>query len=150
MEEFRKKLRARAAISIVVIIVLGIFVSLDFAGQLTPLQNGENWQDFWHGMVIGFSVGAQIAFLVYVIRTAVTLSSPERLKARYIADNDEREQLIKAKAGANSYWFEMVGLMLGILIGGYFNMAVSITCFCAGVFIILVRIVLTLYYRAKY
>lgn len=150
MEEFKNKLRTRVGISIAVIIILGAFVILNASGWLTPLAGGTEWRDFWQGMIIGFSAGAQIAFLLYAVRTVVTLTSPERLKARYIADNDERTQLIAAKAGANSYWFEIVGLLLGVLVGGYFSLAVSLTCLCVGIFIVFLRLSLTLYYKKKF
>ena len=146
MEKYNGVIKKRMWACIAAVFVIGSIISMDFFDVISPAVSNNDWGDFWRGMILGISVAFEIVFIYFAVRYFTALNDEERLKNMYIKENDERKIKIASQASMNTYWFDMIGLLLGIIIGGYFNMIVSLTCLGVAIYLILIRAILYSYY----
>lgn len=83
------------------------------------------------------------------IMNTKALKNEDKLRKMYIKANDERMKAISLYAGHNSYWFEVLGLLLGIIIGGLFSPVIAAACLGCLFYVCFVRLGLKIYYSRK-
>jgi len=146
MEKY-KKLLSKRVVSLSV--VIGVFVILEVA-LLTMRDKLPAMPDFIAGFQAGVVIGVVLCGVFLLVRTILALRNEEALKKLYIKEHDERSVYVQQKSGALSFAISTVGLLIAIIISGYFNTVVFFTLLTALAFILLVRLALKLYYRTKY
>lgn len=149
MEQYRKNLKIQCWISGIVAVAAIVVVILGFNRSFTPSYQGERWVDFWSGMYSGMATGIALLSIIGIIKNLLALRNEAKLKRQYVKENDERTQAIWEKVGGQSYWPIVGGLMLAIVISGYFSPVVCLTCLGCTMYICLVRLGLKLYYSKK-
>lgn len=149
MEQYKKNLKTQNIISAIVALVTIAVMTLGFSGILTPTYADEHWAGFWNGLYSGMAMGICALSIVGIVINCMALRNEKRLKKQYIKENDERTQAIWAKSGGQSYWFIAGGMMLAVVISGYFNPVVCITILGCLVYFCLVRVALKIYYSKK-
>lgn len=149
MEQYRKNLKIQCWISGLVAVAALTVVILGFNRTVIPGYQGEHWADFWSGLYSGMASGVCLLSIIGVVNNLLTLRSEAKLKRRYVKENDERTQMIWDKVGGQSYWPTVGGLMLAMVVSGYFSPVVCLTCLGCTLYICLVRLGLKLYYNKK-
>ena len=150
MELYRKTVQKRMAVLSAMVLAVGLPMVFDAFQLITPVGGNAAWGDFWHGMLLGMGIAAEILGIFIMVRYMELLKDGAKLKAAYVRENDERGTFIASHVGRNAYWFDMPALILGIIIGGYFNQTVSLTCLAILACLLLTRIALYAYYHKKY
>lgn len=114
-----------------------------------PINGGDEFQEFFRGFQLGL-VCVIALFAVYsMIKFQKMLSDEEAIRAFYIKEHDEREEAIREKTGGTVLYTCGVLIILAGVIAGYFNPVVFISLVCSGVFLLLVKKVLRIYYCKK-
>lgn len=102
-----------------------------------------------NGMITGIATAAILLSIVGVVQNCLALKNEAKLKKMYVKEHDERTRAIWEKVGGQSYWYVSVGMLVAVVVSGYFSPAVSITCLGCLMYFLLVRITLSLYYKDK-
>lgn len=114
--------------------------------MFTPIGGGESFHDFFQG----FQVGMVLVLAVYCIRNVCRfkkiLSSEEYIREFYIKEHDERMAAIREKTGGNVLDTCGILIIMAGVIAGYFNPVVFGTLIACGIFLLLVRKSLHIYY----
>lgn len=92
MEKYRKEVKKR-------IIACGVFAVLIVAAFIVKMFVIGGVPGFKRGFVFGFVPVIVISFIVLMILDIRRLHDDEKLKASFIADNDERSATIRIKSG---------------------------------------------------
>ncbi len=150
MELYRKTVQKRMAVLSAMVLAVGLPMIFDAFHLITPIGDSAAWGDFWHGMLLGMGIAAEILGIFFLARYMDILKDNAKLKEAYVRENDERGTVIASHVGRNAYWFDMPVLILGIIIGGYFNQTVSLTCLAVFACLLLTRTALYAYYHKKY
>lgn len=134
MEAYRKKLRIR----FVVYIILGIIMAL--LTVLTCLYSRKSNQDFLLGFRsgVGFAVSAMLLMKAFEFKKA--LGSNEKIKKMYINETDERTVMICQKISSLSFEIVSICIMFSMIISSFYNTTVFCTLLCVGLFMALVKI----------
>lgn len=111
--------------------------------------NEGGFQDFFHG----FQLGISIVLFIYAIRMLSTyrrmLNDEEALRAFYIKNHDERTAAINAKSGGTVLYTCGVLIIGASIAAGYFSEIVFVTLLGCGVFLLIVKKGLGIYYCKK-
>lgn len=144
MEKFRNTLKNRLALA-------GVYnaIVLLFMGSGHIMGRRYVLPDFIIGFNTGLFIGVQIVMLWYMGKYSAVLKNAEKLKALYIAENDERSKFIKLQIGGTGINIILGGLALGTIISGFINEIVFFTMLLAFSFSVLVKAVLKIYYNKK-
>lgn len=128
MENYRNKLKVHNIIFTVSALSLAIVQTLAFLRIIKPVEGDSHWHDAWNGMIAGMAF-AIMGFMIFgIIKNIIALKNPEKLKKQYIKENDERTlQIVKNGQSAGASVFLLL-LPAAIIISGYFNITVCITC----------------------
>ena len=149
LEQYKKSLKLQNGLYIAAAAAVAALMSLSFFQVITPAVPSKRWASAWNGFLGGLSLAAFGIMAYGLILNLRALRDEKRLRKLYIQEHDERAQAISRYAGHMSYWFETLGLLLGVLAGGYFSPAVSFMCLGCLLYICLVRLGLKLYYNKK-
>lgn len=128
MENYRKKLKVYNIIFAVSAIALITVQTLAFLRIIKPVEGDSHWHDYWNGMIAGMAFAFMGIMIFGIVKNLIAMKNPEKLKKQYIKEHDERTILV-AKSGqaAGSSTFLLL-LPVAIIISGYFNVTVCITC----------------------
>ena len=149
LEQYKKALKLQNILYLAAAAAVAALIALSLVQVITPAVPNERWAGAWNGFLGGISL-ATFAIMVYGLSVNLrALRDDQRLRKLYIREHDERAQAISRCAGHMSYWFETMGLLLGVLIGGYFTPVISFVCLGCLMYICLVRLGLKLYYNKK-
>lgn len=106
------------------------------------------------GMVTGFQVGIfiglQAVMLYGIIRYRKALKDDTLLKAMYIQETDERSRWLQGKIGSMGLKLILSGIMIAMIIAGFFNLTVLLTLFAVLLFVLFVQLGLKVFYQNKY
>ncbi len=149
LEGYKKTLKAQNVALILSALAVMCFIVLGFMQIINPVGADERWAAMWNGFISGVSMAVVVCMAIGFIMNLRALKSDEQLKKQYIKEHDERALAIAQLSGKQSYWFETLGLLLGVIIGGYFNPVVSLVCLGCLLYICIVRLSLKIYYAGK-
>lgn len=144
MDKYRGALKRRSIQSALYGVILA---ALTVVGCIVGAQ--RQVPDFMLGFDVGVCLGVEGVLIYYLCKYAAALRSEEKLKALYIAENDERTKYIAALIGGAGLNIIIGGLAAATLIAGFFSAVVFFTLLAALVFTVLVKVVLSLYYSRK-
>ena len=131
------------------VLALLAFIALSLMEIVTPAVVNGRWASAWNGFIGGVSTAAVGFLTVGIIFNRRALRNEKTLRKQYIKEHDERSEEICRRSGHSSYWFDAAGLLLGVVVGGYFNPVVSITCLGCLLYVCVVRGLLKAYYSKK-
>lgn len=149
LEQYKKSLKVQNGLYMAAAVVVAALLVLSLMQVITPAVPDTRWASAWNGFLGGLSLAVLGFMAVGLMVNLRALRDEKRLKKLYIREHDERAQAISHYAGHMSYWFETMGLLLGILVGGYVNPTVSFVCLGCLLYICLVRLGLKGYYSKK-
>lgn len=153
MESYRKKLQIQntvCAIGILVLILLNTVVRNYVPTPRIILPRGdEGFYDFYEGFIGGVSTGVGLLLVINIFLNVRAMRDEKRLKTQYIKEHDERRQQIWLLSGANSYWFDVVGLLLAAIVVGRFSLTAFLCLLGSLLYICIVRGIFKLYYCKK-
>ena len=145
--EFREKLKARRRLMIPVI-VLGLAAVI--AGIIAGLVFGESQKgSFLGGMYTGAGAAITAAAIVVIVRINKTLKDEKRLRRERIEESDERKKEIATRSSSMAGFIMLYVCFAGILIAGFFSMAVYWTLWCVMVGYFLCFLLLNLYFEKR-
>ena len=101
------------------------------------------------GFINGLTLGIEIVCVFWVFKIRKALKDDKMLRELYIYEHDERKNFIKLKSGSNFIGKIALGIFVASILASYFNMVVFYTLVIAGIFLILVSLLLKLYWRKK-
>ncbi len=149
MENYRTKLKHNNVIFALSAVALIVTQVLAYARVITPNAGNSHWRDSWNGFIAGAAF-AVMAFMIFgLIKNLIALKNPDKLKKQYIKDNDERTiQIVeKGKAyGSSAFLLSMPAI---IIISGYFNIVVCITCIAVTFVLSILMTIGKIYYNKK-
>lgn len=123
-----------------------ILLVADVWNFFRPAQGGESFQYFFKGFQVGL-VCALVIFCIHsVMKYRKILNDEELIRAFYIKEHDEREAVIREKTGGTVLYTCGILIILAGVIAGYYNPVVFGSLVSSGVFLLLVRKVLRIYY----
>ncbi len=122
MEQFRKKLKIRIYLLLVLSLIVALLGVYDAFFAPETLKNMN---------VFGFQMGATVAIgflsLVNVFKYSIVLRDDSKLKLEYNKENDERTKAIKSKAGIPILPGLSILMIISGIIAGYSNITVFYT-----------------------
>ena len=128
MENYRNKLKTQNIIFAVSATALIAVQVLAYLRIIKPIEGDAHWLDYWNGMIAGMAFAVMSLMIFGFIKNLILLNNPEKLKKQYIKENDERTlQIVKQGQAAGATAFLLM-LPAAIIISGYFNPTVCITC----------------------
>lgn len=148
MEEYKKKLQNRQLLS-----ALGLLLTLAVVG-VSRIVGKPPQSEQMASFVAGFYAGTMLMLVAVLVFTAVrsmlVARNPEKLKQMYIAETDERRQLIAQKSSALGMNLATFGLALAAMAAANLNTTVFFSLLGACLFLSLIRGALKIYYMKKY
>lgn len=130
----------RVITSLLLVFALGVLVYDRFFACEAQLES--ELSSFRNGMCVGFLAVA----LFYRWHDAKLCRNPEKMKEIYLADNDERQIAIRAKAGMPVLLYLSVVLVMAAILTSYWNVTVAATLLVTGFAQLLIGCVLKVYY----
>lgn len=149
MEHYRDSLKPQTIMQATGAAILLVFNVLSISGIISPSPAANTWNAVWTGFISGASAAALLFLLVGMIMNIQAMKNEEKLKKMFIKANDERTMEICYRSAHTSYWPDVIGLLLGAVISGYFNPVISVTCIGCLMYICIVRVILKLSYSRK-
>lgn len=154
MESYRKKLKIQnLACSIGILVLIFLNTAIHFyaplSGIVLPEARTGNFYDFYEGFIGGVSAGFGLLLVLNIFLNTRAMRDEARLKARYIKEHDERSRQIWLLSGANSYWFDVMGLLLAAIVAGRFSLTAFVCLLGSLLYICIVRGIFKFYYCKK-
>ncbi|MDD4797717.1 MAG: hypothetical protein PHO66_08120 [Eubacteriales bacterium] len=149
LERYRKTIQLQTVLFAAAAVIVMALIALSLTQMIRPAYANERWASAWNGFICGVSLSAVGIMALGIVLNARALRSQPYLKKQYIREHDERSMEICHRSGHTSYWFDALGLLLGAIIGGYFNPVVALSCLGCLLYICLVRAAPKLYYHKK-
>lgn len=112
----------------------------------TPMKGGESFYDFFQGFHIGMVLVLAVYCIINICKFRNILSSEDRIREFYIKEHDERMAAIREKTGGNVMDTCGIVIIMAGVIAGYFNPVVFVTLIICGMFLLLVKKFLHIYY----
>lgn len=128
MEKYREKLKHQNILFLIGILILAAVQVLAFAGVLRPVTSNDHWAGAWNGFIAGAAFGIMALLAVGVVLNLRAMRSGAALKRRYAKENDERQAEICKRARSSGLTISIFVLLLAVIVSGYFNVTVSLTC----------------------
>lgn len=147
MDAYKNKLKVRMIYSAVIVLIFLTVMFLSNMGFIGfPAVEADFFRDFINGLC--FAMVAQS--VLNIIKYLVMLNDSKKLKEQYIKENDELEKKIVADVGTNEYYFVVIGLAVGMIIGGYVNIYMFWSFYFALLYYCVIRGLLCFLYKRKY
>jgi len=128
MEKYRNKLKLQNIIFAVSAVALIVVQVLAYLRIIKPIEGDVHWLDYWNGMITGMAFAVMSLMIFGFIKNLISLNNPEKLKKQYLKENDERTIQITRYGQATGATAFLLMLPAAIIISGYFNPTVCITC----------------------
>lgn len=128
MENYRKKLKMHNVIFGISAAALAAVQILAYMRIIKPIEGDSHWHDYWNGMITGMAFAIMGIMIFGFIKNLIALKNKEKLKKQYIKENDERIIKICKNGQAAGASVFLLCLPAVIIISGYFNITVCITC----------------------
>ena len=128
VEKYREKLKNQTILYLIGVVVLIAVQALAFAGVLRPVTSNEHWAGAWNGFIAGASFGIMVLLVVGIVLNLWAMRSEAALKRLYAKENDERQAEICKRARSSGLTISIFTMLLAVIVSGYFNVTVSLTC----------------------
>ena len=149
MEKMRQEVKEKISYWTRMCSLFTSLMALNCIINVRSSNEGEGFEGIFHG----FQLGISIAILLYAIRTLATyrkmLNDEEAIRAFYIKNHDERTAAINAKSGGYVLYTCGVLIIGASIVAGYFSKIVFVTLLGCGLFLLLVKKGLGIYYCKK-
>lgn len=142
MEEFRKKLKNRSMI----LLMLCCFAPILFA-VLWFITKGAS--DFARGLSMGLLTSIEVCSIIGLVEALVLLRNEKSLKKKYIALTDERNKAIEKETALKFLPVSTYGIGFAAVAAGFFDIKICMTLTAVMMFNLLVFLALKLYYMKK-
>jgi hypothetical protein len=149
LQKYRSSLKVQSVFFAVFALILVFIIVLGALRIIQPVGADEHWADAWNGFISGAGFGIVAILIGGIVLNLRAMNNPAALKKLYIKEHDERGCQIAYRSGHASYFFNAAGLLLGVIVGGYFSPLISLTCLGCLFYICLVRLGLKIYYSRK-
>lgn len=107
-----------------------------------PAQKEAVLASFRDSMCVGLTVAA----LFYLWQDIKLRRNPEKMKERYLAENDERQIAIRSKAGMPVLLYLSVAILMAATIASYWSVTVAETLLVTSMAQLLIGCLLKVYY----
>ncbi len=146
MEQYPKTLQKRlVGIGVYNAVLIALLVFM----LLSPAAGGERMKAFVSGFDTGLFAVAQGVLILSFIKYRAALRDPEKRKAMYIEEHDERMLFIYGKMGGTAMQIVLFGLLAATIAAGYFSQTVFFTLLGALLFATGVKAGMKIYYTKK-
>ena len=126
--------------------LFAILMATNFWNHFSPKSGGDNFMDFFQGFQLGIAMAFLIFAAVNIIRYRKILQSEEAIRNFYIKEHDERTAAIWSKSGGTVLYTCGILIIGAAIVAGYFDPTVFITLVLCGIFLLLVKKGLCIYY----
>lgn len=126
--------------------LFAILMSTNLWSYSTNRNGGDNFNDFFSGFQFGISIVLLVFAVFNMIRFRKILRDEESVRLFYIKEHDERNMAIWNKSGGTVLYTCGVLIIGAAIVAGYFNPTVFITLTACGLFLLLVKQGLCIYY----
>ena len=82
----------------------------------------------WNGFIAGASFAIMALLAVGIVLNLRAMRSEAALKRLYAKENDERQAEICKRARSSGLTISIFTMLLAVIVSGYFNVTVSLTC----------------------
>lgn len=147
MEEYKKKVKKRRVLFIVLILV-GVGLSI-YNALIVSHTDGSMHQGIVDGFIYGIVISMMMLSLIGLIKCNKALKEDKKLRVMYNQENDERMKVIRAKAGMPLVAYTSIALMIIAVIASKFSILVFETIIAVVLFQLIVANVSKFYYKAK-
>ncbi len=126
--------------------LFAILMTTNFWNYSRTMNGGDNFTDFFKGFQFGIAMAFLACAVFKVMRFRKVLQDEEAIRIFYIKEHDERNMAIWNKSGGTVLYTCGVLIIGAAIIAGYFNPTVFITLTACGLFLLLVKRGLSIYY----
>ena len=149
MEKYREKLKNQNILYLIGIVVLIAVQTLAFAGVLRPATSNDHWAGAWNGFIAGAAFGIMALLVVGIVLNLRAMRSEAALKRLYAKENDERQAEISKRAKSSGLSISIFTMLLAVIVSGYFNVTVSLTCLACLFVLALAGALSKLYWNSR-
>lgn len=146
MDKMRQEAKGKLAYWARMCALFAILMTTNCYNYFRTNAGGDHFKDFFEG----FQIGIVLVFLIYAGRHIIMyrklLKNDEQLRNWYIKEHDERTAAICEKTGGTPLYTCGLLIVGAAIVAGYFDVTVFITLTACGLFLLLVRKGLYLYY----
>ncbi len=126
--------------------LFAILMSTNIWNYARTMNGGDAFADFFKGFQLGIAMAFIVCGLYQVMRFRKILQDEEAVRRFYIKEHDERNMAIWNKSGGTVLYTCGVLIIGAAVVAGYFNPIVFITMTACGLFLLLVKQGLCVYY----
>ena len=148
MEKYRKIIKKRmilCSILAAISVVVGILDQSEFFDRVSMFTRNEEIAGFQLGLLCGFGIMA--SFLIYKYGKAI--KDDTKLKMLYNKEHDERQNLIRQKAGMPMLMITSGIMIFASIIAGYFNEIIFNTLILSAMIQLTLGAMVKIYYMKK-
>ena len=149
MEKMRQEVKEKINYWTRMVSMFTSLMALNCIVSARSTNGGDGFPDFFSG----FQLGISIAITLYAIKMLSSyrriLNDDEAIRTFYIKNHDERIAAINAKSGGTALYTCGVLIIGASIVAGYFNEIVFVSLLGCGVFLLIVKKGLGIYYCKK-
>lgn len=149
VEKYREKLKHQNILFLIGILILAAVQVLAFLGVLRPVTSNEHWAGAWNGFIAGAAFGIMLLMVVGIVLNLRAMRNEAALKRLYAKENDERQAEICKRARSSGLTIAIFTLLLAVIVSGYFNVTVSLTCLACLFVLTLAGALSKLYWNSR-
>lgn len=146
MDKMKQEVKGKLAYWGRLCALFAILMATNFWNYVRPRNGGDNFTDFFQGFQLGIAMAFLVCAAVRVLKFRKILKDEEALRAFYIKEHDERAMAIWNKSGGTVLYTCGVLIIGAAIVAGYFNPTVFITLTACGLFLLLLKQGLCIYY----
>lgn len=146
MDKMKQEVKSKLAYWGRLCALFAILMTTNFWNYFRPAGGGDNYTDFFKGFQLGLAGAFLICAVVNVMRYRKILKDEEAVRAFYIKEHDERTMAIWNKSGGTALYTCGVLIIGAAVVAGYFNPTVFVTLTLCGLFLLLVKQGLCIFY----
>jgi len=147
MDKMKQEVKSKLAYWGRLCALFAILMATNFWNYFRPVSGGDDFADFFQGFQLGIAMAFLIWAAVNIIRYRKILQDEEAIRAFYIREHDERTAAIWSRSGGTALYTCGILIIGAALVAGYFDPTVFITLVSCGLFLLLVKKGLCIYYR---
>lgn len=148
--EMKVKCKKRVAKLIGLIFIVNVLMAAQLINKLMPFANvTEHYASMLEGFQYGLIFGLLIALIGYMVYYTLAARRDDMAKQLYVKETDERNIMIKEKAGIKFFLLNIICMTIAAVISGYFSHIAFFTLVGTVYFEMLLMISLKFYWTKK-